>query len=147
MRYLAFGLVVLVSLSAIIGMVAAFTYSGASSYHAPGVKKITMDHVFNGTFAIESETLRWVPEGRHILCYEVTRLDGIPAAGDGVFSIDSDGSIMLVDLKTNNSRSLVANVDVKDVRLRALAVTSHSFIPCRNMATQLLGQAGNSRQI
>ncbi|KAL4265734.1 peptidase S9B family protein [Pleurotus pulmonarius] len=112
MRYLAFGLVLLVSLSAIIGMVAAFTYSGANSYHAPGVKKITMDHVFNGTFAIESETLRWVPE-----------------AGDGVFSIDSDGSIMLVDLKTNSSRSLVANVDVKDEHGNPIAWSSWKLSP------------------
>jgi dipeptidyl aminopeptidase B len=35
-------------------------------------------------------------------------------AGDGVFSIWKDGNITLFDLKTNETRNLVAQSDVKD---------------------------------
>ena len=59
---LAIVLISLVALSAIIGIVAGFTYSGAP-YHTPGQKKITMDHVFNGTFYPNRPALNWVAEG------------------------------------------------------------------------------------
>jgi dipeptidyl aminopeptidase len=56
----------LISFAALIGIIAAYTYRGSSTYHSPGVKKITMDHVFNGTFSPITKGLRWVPEGKCI---------------------------------------------------------------------------------
>ncbi|KAF7370927.1 hypothetical protein MSAN_00726600 [Mycena sanguinolenta] len=95
LRLLVISLASLVALSGIIGIIAAHTYVGPT-YHTPGVKKFSMDHVFNGTFAADRRSLAWVPE-----------------AGDGVFSIWEDGFIRLVDLKTNTTRSLVYAFDVK----------------------------------
>jgi dipeptidyl aminopeptidase len=42
------------------------------------------------------------------------------AAGDGVFSIETDGVIKLVDLKTNQARVLLAQSDLRDQDGRAL---------------------------
>ncbi|KZT20995.1 hypothetical protein NEOLEDRAFT_1074339 [Neolentinus lepideus HHB14362 ss-1] len=103
LRWLVICLVSLVLLAAFIGAFAARSYSG-SSHHVPGAQHITMDHIFNGTFRVDRRGLRWVPE-----------------AGDGVFSISEGGYIKLVDLKTNNTRNLVATPDVKDERGRQLS--------------------------
>lgn len=62
MRLLAIILISLVSLAAVIGVVAGFTYSG-SSYRTPGQQRITMDHIFNGTFWASQPDLNWVAEG------------------------------------------------------------------------------------
>ncbi|KXN86209.1 putative dipeptidyl-aminopeptidase B [Leucoagaricus sp. SymC.cos] len=94
MLYVLFSLV---SFAALIGIIAAYTYTGGTTYHTPGVKKITMDHVFNGTFTPMKKGLRWVPE-----------------AGDGVYAIQEAGYIRLVDLKLNSTRNLVATSDIKD---------------------------------
>ncbi|KAJ8455895.1 hypothetical protein ONZ45_g18849 [Pleurotus djamor] len=110
-RYLTIALVSLVGLSALIGIFAARSYTG-SAYHTAGAQKITMDHVFNGTFYAQSQSLRWVPE-----------------AGDGVFSIDLDGQILLVDLKTNSTRTLVDNKDVKDEHNQAIYWSSWKLSP------------------
>ncbi|KAF9529024.1 dipeptidyl aminopeptidase [Crepidotus variabilis] len=95
-RILGFVLIGLVSLAAVIGVVAGFAYS-ATSYRAPGRKKITMDHVFNGTFWPSAPELNWVVE-----------------AGDGVFSQLTDGQIKLVDLKNNKTTVVVSTLDIKD---------------------------------
>ncbi|KAL1706994.1 dipeptidyl peptidase IV N-terminal region-domain-containing protein [Schizophyllum commune] len=97
-RYLVIALASLVGLSAIIGIFASLSYSAKGSvYRAPGVKKITMDHVFNGTFSAETRDLHWVKE-----------------AGDGVFSVQEDGYIKLVDLKNNKTMTNLVNMlDVK----------------------------------
>ncbi|KZS94787.1 hypothetical protein SISNIDRAFT_452914 [Sistotremastrum niveocremeum HHB9708] len=58
-----------------------------------------MDHIFNGTFSVERKSLRWIPE-----------------AGDGVFSIEEEGEIRLVDLAKNETRTLVRVSDIKDER-------------------------------
>ncbi|KAJ7664952.1 hypothetical protein B0H14DRAFT_3696496 [Mycena olivaceomarginata] len=97
LRLLIIALASLVALSGIIGIIAAHSYVG-TVYHAPGVKKISMDHVFNGTFDVDRRSLAWVPEAR-----------------DGVFSIWEDGYIKLVDLKTNTTKDLVYTFDVKSV--------------------------------
>ncbi|KAH8093229.1 dipeptidyl aminopeptidase [Cristinia sonorae] len=97
LRCLVLCLVALVSTAAVIGLFAAFSYTG-TSYRIRGSKHVTIDHVFNGTFAAQRKGIRWVPE-----------------AGDGVFAATSDGYITLVDLKTNSSRNLVALDDIKDV--------------------------------
>ncbi|KAK7685763.1 hypothetical protein QCA50_011109 [Cerrena zonata] len=96
LRCLVISLGSLVATAAIIGMFAAFSYTG-TSYRVRGTKHITMDHIFNGTFRAQSQTVRWVPE-----------------AGDGVFATTIDGHITLVDLKTNSTRNLVSMGDIKD---------------------------------
>ncbi|TFK34032.1 dipeptidyl peptidase IV N-terminal region-domain-containing protein [Crucibulum laeve] len=87
----------LVFLAALIGIIAAHTYAGSAGYHAPGVRKVTMDHIFNGTFSGQRVGINWVKE-----------------AGDGVFSQAEFGQVKLVDLKTNTTTSLVDQKDVKD---------------------------------
>ncbi|PFH50952.1 hypothetical protein AMATHDRAFT_80539 [Amanita thiersii Skay4041] len=96
LRALVFSLVALVSLAGIIGIIAATNYVG-SSLRGTGFKHVTMDHIFNGTFAPDSYSLHWIPE-----------------AGDGVFSLHQDGYIKLVDLKENKTTSLVALEDIRD---------------------------------
>ncbi|KIK56988.1 hypothetical protein GYMLUDRAFT_247264 [Collybiopsis luxurians FD-317 M1] len=99
LRFLVTTLVILVSLSGIIGIIAAHTYVG-TVYHVPGNRKITMEHIFNGTFGAESSSISWVAE-----------------AGDGVFSLSTeDGYIKLVDLKTNTTSNLVKMADIRDER-------------------------------
>ncbi|KAF9038656.1 dipeptidyl peptidase IV N-terminal region-domain-containing protein [Panaeolus papilionaceus] len=95
-RIMAIVLIGLVCISGIIGIIAGFSYSG-TSFHIAGKKHITIDHVFNGTFAAHSVGLNWIPE-----------------AGDGVYSVSEDGIIKLVDLKSNTTRNLVQQADVKD---------------------------------
>ncbi|RDB18477.1 putative dipeptidyl-aminopeptidase B [Hypsizygus marmoreus] len=96
LRFLAILLAVFLAFSVLIGIIAGFTYSEVPR-HRPGSKKITMDHLFNGTFAIERKSVDWVPE-----------------AGDGVFSVLEGNDIKLVDLKTNTTKVLVSRSDVKD---------------------------------
>ncbi|KAI0065509.1 hypothetical protein BV25DRAFT_1798631 [Artomyces pyxidatus] len=71
-----------------------------------------MDHVFNGTFSYDRQSLSWVPE-----------------AGDGVFSVYQDGYIKLVDLKTNTTTNLVFMASVKDERGRRLTWSSWKLSP------------------
>ena len=96
-------------------MLAAFSYTG-TSYRVRGTKHITMDHIFNGTFGAQSQTLRWVPEGG-LLSSLLLILLTHDSAGDGVFATTIDGHIALVDLKTNSTRNLVSMGDIKDVRV------------------------------
>ncbi|KAF5386417.1 hypothetical protein D9757_006636 [Collybiopsis confluens] len=96
LRFLVTTLVILVSFSGIIGIIAAHTYVG-TVYHIPGNRKITMEHIFNGTFAADSSSISWVSE-----------------AGDGVFSISTEDYIKLVDLKTNTTSNLVKKADIRD---------------------------------
>ncbi|EIN06216.1 dipeptidyl aminopeptidase [Punctularia strigosozonata HHB-11173 SS5] len=91
-------LVILVFLAAGIGGLAAMSYTG-TVYRVPGTQHITMDHIFNGTFGVDRQSLRWVPE-----------------AGDGVFAISQNNYIRLVDLKTNTTTNLVAMQNVRDAR-------------------------------
>ncbi|CAL1714024.1 unnamed protein product [Somion occarium] len=96
LRCLVLSLVSLVALATIIGIFAAFSYTG-TSYQIRGTEHITMDHIFNGTFSAHSQSVRWVPE-----------------AGDGVFATTRDGYIALVDLKSNTTRDLVAMDNITD---------------------------------
>ncbi|TRM58208.1 dipeptidyl peptidase IV N-terminal region-domain-containing protein [Schizophyllum amplum] len=97
-RYLVIALASLVGLSALIGIIASWNYhTKATTYRGPGARRITMDHVFNGTFSAETRDLHWVKE-----------------AGDGVFSVQEGGFIKLVDLKNNKTMTdLVNMIDVK----------------------------------
>jgi dipeptidyl aminopeptidase len=63
LRKLVIALVVLVGVAAAIGIIGAFTYTGASYRRVVGARKITMDHIFNGTFYAQGYHLNWVPEG------------------------------------------------------------------------------------
>jgi dipeptidyl aminopeptidase len=62
LRCLVICLGALVALAACIGVLAALSYTG-TAYHVPGAQRITMDHVFNGTFYAFKQGLNWVPEG------------------------------------------------------------------------------------
>ncbi|KAL4251589.1 peptidase S9B family protein [Abortiporus biennis] len=106
LRCLIFCLAGLVSIAALIGLFAAFSYTG-TSYQIRGTKHITMDHVFNGTFWAEKQSLRWVPE-----------------AGDGVFAVQQEQKIILVDLKTNTTKDLVNLPDLVDGRGFPLSMSS-----------------------
>ncbi|KAL0569963.1 Dipeptidyl peptidase 4 [Marasmius crinis-equi] len=96
LRFLITTILILLGFSALIGLIAARTYVG-TGYRLPGTKKVTMDHIFNGTFSPQRNSVEWVPE-----------------AGDGVFSINDGGIIKLVDLKMNETRNLVDTSDIKD---------------------------------
>jgi dipeptidyl aminopeptidase len=64
LRCLVLSLGSLVLLAVLLGVLAARTYNQTSyRYRAPGNKHITMDHVFNGTFAADRRSLAWVSEG------------------------------------------------------------------------------------
>ncbi|CAE6526034.1 unnamed protein product [Rhizoctonia solani] len=111
LRCLVLSLGSLVLLAILLGFLAAQTYNQTSyRYRAPGNKHITMDHVFNGTFAADRQSLAWVSE-----------------AGDGVYSIEDGGAIKLVDLSTQTNRTLVKRSDVKDEHGNLLAFSSWSL--------------------
>lgn len=61
LRCLVLCLVVLVSTAAIIGLFAAFSYTG-TSYQIRGTKHISIDHVFNGTFSAYRKGVRWIAQ-------------------------------------------------------------------------------------
>jgi hypothetical protein len=61
LRYLLISLGALVAISVMIGIVSAFTYSGTATFH--GKLKATLDHISNGTFRPDVQSLLWVPEG------------------------------------------------------------------------------------
>ncbi|KAF8739128.1 Dipeptidyl aminopeptidase, partial [Rhizoctonia solani] len=111
LRCLVLSLGSLVLLAVLLGFLAARTYNQTSyRYRAPGNKHITMDHVFNGTFAADKRSLAWVSE-----------------AGDGIYSIEEEGSIKLVDLSTQTNRTLVKRSDVKDEHGNQLVFSSWSL--------------------
>ncbi|KAG7094398.1 hypothetical protein E1B28_007998 [Marasmius oreades] len=111
LRFLIITILVLLFLSGIIGLIAARTYVG-TGYRIPGTKKVTMDHIFNGTFRAIETSVEWVPE-----------------AGDGVFSINDGGFIKLVDLKSNQTRVLVNLQDVKDSNGNQIAIADWKVSP------------------
>ena len=69
----------------------------------------------------------------------------ILVAGDGVFSMEENEWIVLTDLKTNTSRSLISLEDVKDVAKFILrSFTSYLLtLPFRKAEILLLGTTGN----
>ncbi|KAF8513011.1 dipeptidyl aminopeptidase [Hysterangium stoloniferum] len=94
-RYLLICLATILGLGVAIALFSASSFSGKTKTR--GLRHITMDHIFNGTFRTDKKSLNWVPE-----------------AGDGVFSINEFGLIKLVDLKTNSTTVLLRNRDVRD---------------------------------
>ncbi len=61
-RGLLVALAALLTFSASIGLFAALSYK-ETKRALPGNKRITMDHIFNGTFHVARTGLSWVPEG------------------------------------------------------------------------------------
>ena len=61
LKWLVVGIACLVGLACIIGITAAFTY--ITPEHGARTNSLTMDHIFNGTFYPERESVNWVPEG------------------------------------------------------------------------------------
>ncbi|KAH9913079.1 dipeptidyl aminopeptidase [Epithele typhae] len=96
LKALIIGLFSLISIAVVIGVFAARSYTG-TPFRIQGVRHLTMDHMFNGTFSPHVKSINWVPE-----------------AGDGVFAAIQGTGINLVDLKTNTSRQLVSYSDIKD---------------------------------
>ncbi|KAF8310067.1 dipeptidyl aminopeptidase [Clavulina sp. PMI_390] len=113
LRALLISLGALIASAATIGIFAAHSYNG-STFRARGKSQITMDHVMNGTFGAHYGSVNWVPE-----------------AGDGVFSQESHGDIILVDLKSGTNRTLVSRQDVKDEHGKPLEW--YSWQPSANM--------------
>ena len=102
------------AISIVIGIVSALTYSGTATFS--GKLKATLDHIANGTFRPDVQSLLWVPEGLSsisIRVYIESNVFCFPA-GDGVFATMEDGTIELVDLKSNSTTVLVKLTDIKD---------------------------------
>jgi dipeptidyl aminopeptidase len=60
-------LAVLVGFAALIGIIAASSYTDSPTHRRAGFRKITMDHLFNGTFSAEHKGIHWVREGKVML--------------------------------------------------------------------------------
>jgi len=84
-------------------------------FRTRGRKQITMDHVMNGTFTPEYKRLHWVPQGKPTSEGSDVQFSSFGPAGDGVFSEEQDGNIILIDLRTGVNRTLVFGKDVVDV--------------------------------
>ena len=125
-RGLLLSLAALLTLSAVIGLFAALSYKETKRV-IPGNERITLDHIFNDTFAVQRTALSWVPEGVTKVGYPcdcgADRIKSQPPslpftqAGDGVFSVEHDGFIKLVNLKSNATTNLVRISDLIDVSL------------------------------
>jgi dipeptidyl aminopeptidase len=61
LRYLLISLGTLVAISIVIGLFSAFKYSGTATFR--GKLKVTLDHILNGTFLPNAQSLLWVPDG------------------------------------------------------------------------------------
>jgi dipeptidyl aminopeptidase B len=61
-RGLLLALAAVLTFSGAIGLYAALSYK-ESKRAVPGNNRITMDHIFNGTFQVARTKLSWVPEG------------------------------------------------------------------------------------
>lgn len=63
LRFLVILLAALVGFAGLIGLIAASTYTDFPAYRQHGFRRITMDHMFNGTFVADHKSIHWVPEG------------------------------------------------------------------------------------
>jgi hypothetical protein len=61
-------LTILMLLATGIGISAGWMYQGITDHVSKRQRRITMDHIFNGTFYADSEYLAWVPEGSQSRC-------------------------------------------------------------------------------
>ncbi|KAH0583152.1 hypothetical protein H2248_011035 [Termitomyces sp. 'cryptogamus'] len=110
-RLLGVLLFIIILGASFIGYSAARSYKTAVIYRT-GTQKLNMDHIFNGTFAVDHVSVNWVPE-----------------AGDGVFSLFEYGDLKLVDLKTKSTKVLVSSRDIKNEKGKQLAWSSWELSP------------------
>ncbi|WVF65548.1 hypothetical protein IAT40_000276 [Kwoniella sp. CBS 6097] len=86
-------LVVIVCFAAVIGGLAATGYSAPTYLVKSGNRRITMDHVFNGTFNAYTKQLDWVKE-----------------ADDGTFShVNREGNIVLVTVNNMTDETVLVD--------------------------------------
>ncbi|WVO18103.1 hypothetical protein L204_105805 [Cryptococcus depauperatus] len=86
-------LIGIITFAIIIGGLAASGYSVPSFSFNDGTKRITMDLIFNGTFAAYSKQINWIKE-----------------AQDGTFShVDDKGNIVLNTVRNRSSDTLLVN--------------------------------------
>ncbi|KAF8323522.1 dipeptidyl aminopeptidase [Cantharellus anzutake] len=111
LRTLLLALSGLVLLATVIGIFAAQSYNG-TYFKTRGKRPLSMDHVFNGTFSYDRKYLDWVPE-----------------AGDGVFSVQIGGDIVLVNLDTGTNKTLMSQKDVNDEHGRPLVWNEWKLCP------------------
>ncbi|KAH8081110.1 dipeptidyl-peptidase [Filobasidium floriforme] len=92
-------LLIILALAALIGIFSARSFKAPTWIKKGGNKHITMDHVFNGTFAIKSKRIDWVKE-----------------ATDGVYSHRTDeGDIVLQDASKPDYEEVLLNAtDVRE---------------------------------
>jgi dipeptidyl aminopeptidase len=120
-------------LAGAVGILAAGSFSAPAFNKKGGKKHITMDHIFNGTFAPKTKAVAWVKEGeRNSMSIgrisRSTSYAGTPspcAAGDGVFSTQTpQGDILLEHASGNQATTVLVNasqvLDVRPSFLRAL---------------------------
>jgi dipeptidyl aminopeptidase len=67
-RGLLIALAALLTLSGVIGLFAALSYK-ETKRAVPGNERITLDHIFNGTFGVARTGLSWVSEGMPNVCH------------------------------------------------------------------------------
>ncbi|WWC91210.1 uncharacterized protein L201_006152 [Kwoniella dendrophila CBS 6074] len=85
-------LIIILVFAAVIGGLAASGYS-APTFGKSGTQRITMDHVFNGTFSAYTKQLDWVKE-----------------AADGTFShINSENNIVLTDVHNMTDETVLVD--------------------------------------
>lgn len=91
--------VLLVTIAALAAFGAGHSQVRRNAYRGHGSRPITLDHIFNGTFAIDyGPSIDWLAE-----------------AGDGVYAErTSANDIVLHDLAGNETRTLVQGSEVRD---------------------------------
>jgi dipeptidyl aminopeptidase B len=150
-RWLVFSLVGLLFFAGVIGIFAGLSYR-EKEHIVRGHEKLTMENIFNGTFSVERSEVNWVPEGMSpyrlldwspMYCVLISGV-WLPA-GDGVFSLNQNGNISLVDLKTNTTTTLVATADITDVcpNLACVPYLSHNISYYRRAVDGCTGRAGS----
>ncbi|KAH8827558.1 dipeptidyl aminopeptidase [Flagelloscypha sp. PMI_526] len=127
-KLLIVGFCGLVGAAIVIAAVTGWIYRGATNAPHHGKKKVTMDHLYNGTFYTHRSGLKWVAE-----------------AGDGVYAIEEHGKIELADLSSNTTKTLVVESDITDPKTgSALYFEKWALSPTQ--PTHILLKAHNKKQ-
>ena len=102
-------------ISSVIGTIAAFTYEHHRGLAARHKQPLTLDKLFDGTFAADKQSIHWVTPAN---------------STNGVYGVlDDDGSISLVDLTKNSTKTLVEAGQVLDIDGEPLNYDSWSLSP------------------
>jgi hypothetical protein len=113
---------------------ASLLFSGRHTFNGKSLRKMSLESLANGTFAVERKSLDWLREGEFpVACGEGLDWTDKVVAGDGVYSSRmDDGSIELVDVGKNSSRTLVKGDSVLDV-------STSPALDGKNTDTQMVG--------